>query len=1087
MISPLRMVLRGVRHYWRIHAAVAAAAAVGVAVLAGALIVGDSVRHSLRTLALDRLGRIDRAVVARGFVRESLAQAFDEAVPAIVMPGAAERADGAARSGDVALIGVDAAFWRLGGAVDESLWQSLDAFSCMVNRALADELHLEPGDDVMLRLESPHEAARESWLGRRNDTVAGLRLTVRRILDQRDLARFAMRPTQDRVRNVFVPLAVLQDHLERPGRINAIVAPARADLSTRSLRRAASLADYPLRLRATGADGWSFESDRVFLSGAEEDAACLAAERTGADARTGFAYMANWIEATGSRGRRIPYSMLAGLGTGGPKPGEAIANDWTARQMDAAPGDPVTLTYFVDDGRGGLTETSTTLRLAEVRDIDDPIFSSDWVPAFPGIAEAERIAGWQAPFPLDMDRVLPADEEYWDQYRTRPKVVLSLQDARALWATRYGAATSVRLQGASEEVLRRALRENLSPAEQGVAIVDLRTSALEASRGTSDFGQLFLGFSLFLIASAAMLIQILFRLSIETRARSLGLLGAVGWTRERIAALALAEGGLVAGAGALVGVALGAAYGLGLIHGLNTWWVGAIGRGFLAPFIRPASLAIALAAGWLVAAASMALAVRRITAMAPRVLLTGRTEETERRADGSQERQSPRDARRSRSRGWALAALCLCDAAAVVWAFADPPNLEGGLFYLMGGLLLATGLVGFSWAMSGERASGSPRLGFWRLGASGARRRPSRSLLVGGLMATASFLVVAVGANRHAPELTGRLDSGTGGLTVLAESAMPVYEPPRGVDIAASARLWPMRLRPGDNASCTNLYRTSEPRVLGAPHDFIQRGGFLFANSLAGDAPTRRNPWLLLERHQESHAIPAIGDYTTVRWLLHLGLGQELTVGGARLRIVALLRNSVFQSGLIVSQDAFEAAWPREAGWRFFAVESPPERSDEIVEELENRYGEFGMDAMRADNHLADLKRVENTYLSTFQALGGLGLLLGTLGLALAMARNLIERRRELALLRALGFGLGRVWTLAVLENAFLLIAGLGWGTICALVAVGPALAARSVRPPWASLSGLVAGVLAFGLASAGLCAWLVLRHTDTDSLKKED
>ena len=53
---------------------------------------------------------------------------------------------------------------------------------------------------------------------------------------------------------------------------------------------------------------------------------------------------------------------------------------------------------------------------------------------------------------------------------------------------------------------------------------------------------------------------------------------------------------------------------------------------------------------------------------------------------------------------------------------------------------------------------------------------------------------------------------------------------------------------------------------------------------------------------------------------------------------------------------------------------------------------------------LAAYLSVENTYLTTFQALGGLGLVLGSLGMAVVLLRAIWERRAELALLRALGY-----------------------------------------------------------------------------------
>jgi ABC-type antimicrobial peptide transport system permease subunit len=113
---------------------------------------------------------------------------------------------------------------------------------------------------------------------------------------------------------------------------------------------------------------------------------------------------------------------------------------------------------------------------------------------------------------------------------------------------------------------------------------------------------------------------------------------------------------------------------------------------------------------------------------------------------------------------------------------------------------------------------------------------------------------------------------------------------------------------------------------------------------------------------------------------------------------------------------------------------------------------------------------VQNTYLSTFQSLGGLGLLLGTFGLATVQLRNVLERRGELALLRATGFRRRRLGELVMLENTALLCFGLGTGILAALVAILPNLLRGDASIPWLSLAGTLALVLAAG-SLAGLAA----------------
>ena len=73
------LVVRSLTHYRRAHTAVFLGVMVSTAVLTGALVVGDSVRYSLRQLALTRLGRVEFALAAQDrFVRAGLAEDIAE-------------------------------------------------------------------------------------------------------------------------------------------------------------------------------------------------------------------------------------------------------------------------------------------------------------------------------------------------------------------------------------------------------------------------------------------------------------------------------------------------------------------------------------------------------------------------------------------------------------------------------------------------------------------------------------------------------------------------------------------------------------------------------------------------------------------------------------------------------------------------------------------------------------------------------------------------------------------------------------------------------------------------------------------------
>jgi hypothetical protein len=250
---------------------------------------------------------------------------------------------------------------------------------------------------------------------------------------------------------------------------------------------------------------------------------------------------------------------------------------------------------------------------------------------------------------------------------------------------------------------------------------------------------------------------------------------------------------------------------------------------------------------------------------------------------------------------------------------------------------------------------------------------------------------------------------------------LPIVHDPNGADGREELGLGghddvsvePFRVLPGDDASCLNLYQPTSPRVLGVRTSFIESGRFAFQSSLASTDAERKNPWLLLNRDL-GDTVPAITDANSMTYVLHKKLGDTIVIQRGnhplRLRLVAALADSIFQSELLISERAFLKAFPDEEGYRFLLVDVPQrEQAAQIATAIERGAADLGADAVATAERLAEFHTVENTYISTFQALGGLGLLVGTLGLAAVVLRNVLERRRELALLGAVGYSYSRM------------------------------------------------------------------------------
>ncbi|MFQ5718001.1 MAG: FtsX-like permease family protein [Acidobacteriota bacterium] len=1115
--------LRSLIHHRRVSTAVVLAGAVATAVLTGALLVGDSVRGSLADLTRERLGRIDEVLVGPRFFREHLADELtappdrvcETVVPAIFMTGSAVHGTTGARTSGVSVRGVDGRFldlldWPDGGVPDLATAEGASFPPVVVNESLARDLDAHPGDPILLSFPRASDVPRDTVLGEKDpaSVVKRLRLTVVGVVSDRGGGRFGLAANQVAPRNAFVPLSRLQRTLDLAGRANVLLAACAEASPTEELDRSVgavlSLADLGLSVTDAG-DRLDLQSRRLVLAPSTVKVIDEVAAAEGLPVRHVVTYLANRIEV----GRRaVPYSTVSGLDLGPAPPFETlrpiaghldgglgdreiVLNEWAATDLSASPGDEVRLTYFAVGPHEELRTASASFTLRAVVAMEGLGADAGLTPDYPGIQDAGDMAGWNPPFPVDLSQVRPEDEAYWDRWRAVPKAFVSLATGSALWGTRHGAVTSVRV-AASTAAARNGfledVRTRLLSAAHPFRFQPVKTAGLSAASGATDFSMLFVSFSFFLILAAAMLVTLLFGLGVEQRAREIGLRRAIGTPMARVRNQLLGEGLLLAVVGGGLGVAGGWAYGWLMMTGLRTVWVGAVGT----PVLFLHVTATSLLGGWigsvLVVEIAVGLAVRRLRKVAPTALLAGA---------GSLVRRAPagRVTTALALGGWLTGAGLL--ATMILTGAGESPGLAFGV----GGALLVGCLATFArWCRRRPPSTLARAPGPIAMAARNSAENPGRSLLSMALVASTSFIIILVAANRHefGDEETDRR-SGTGGFALLAEATVPVVadlssETGRAaVGLSADASLgpdveiFPLRLLPGNDASCLNLYRPSAPRVLGVPPEFVARGGFTFQAHAAG--PTAG--WNVLTSSFDDGAIPAIADAKSAQWLWKLGLGDDVILPDEagrllHLRLVGLLQASIFQSEILIPEAAFLEHFPGRAGYSVFAVDAPAARSASVGLALERGLAPFGVDAVSTRERLARFQAVENTYLSTFQMLGGLGLLLGTVGLGLVLLRNVSERRGELATLRACGFARRRLTWMIAAETGFLLATGLAAGSIAALASAVPRLVTGSLHLPWAFLGGTLAIVLVTGMLSCVAAVAGALRQPLLPSLKAE-
>ena len=1105
-----QLLKRSLAYYWHTNLVVVLGVAVAVSVLAGALLIGESVRGSLRDLSTRRLGKTDDLISSANFFREQLGADLGTTCPLIVMKGMAVFEPNKRRAGDVKVYGVDDRFWKFNGVTGVAAPQNGEA---LVSESLASELASNPGGSLLLRLEKPSDIPIESLHGRKEDPGKTIRLKVARVLGGESLGEFSLQPQQDAVRAVFVSLSFLQRELEQQGRVNTIlVSGAQPQSIAALLKNKATLEDLGLTLRVINDQhSISVESAGKVINEHVATAAAQAAQSLSLRTVPVLSYLANSIN---DGDRSTPYSLVTALDdetlaklakVQASKNPPIILNDWTARDLNAKSGDTVSLEYYVWHENGRLETKRTDFELTAVVPIAGLAADRELVPEYPGITASENLSDWDPPFPIDLGRVRKEDEDYWHQYRATPKAFIPLSAGQNLWGTRFGKLTSIRVETENVDSFSEKLRQAIDPALMGMQVVPVRDQSLAASRGATDFSEYFLYFSFFLVVSALMLTTLFFKLGIEQRAREVGTLQAIGFSESGIRRLFLAEGMLLAIIGSVLGLIGAVAYAAFLMYGLRTWWVGAVGTTALTLHVSWVWMVVGALGGVVAAIVCIFVTLRRLGRSSTRSLLAGSLEDISRKdakEDAKRQRGSYFAPLRKifaplREIFFALALTLIGIALLIAGALQAIPRVAA--FFGGGVVLLIAGVFYLSSWLKRSKRPPIQGVGWWtvaRLGFRNATYRPGRTILCITLIAAAAFIIVAVDSFRRSSVSATDRKSGTGGFPLLAESLLPVVHDANtsagrealNLDDAAlkDVSFVSLRVRPGDDTSCLNLYQPRNPKIVAPPESFIRDNRFTFQSSLDEEA----NPWLLLERQFDNGVVPVIGDANSLTYVLHVKVGDELVIdhssGPLRLLIVGALSDSVFQSELLMSEKNFLRLFPEQEGYRMFLIDVPNQDTAQVSTSLEDRLSDFGFDVVSTSERLANFHRVENTYLSTFQMLGGLGLALGTFGMAAVLLRNVFERRKELALLRAVGYNSSHFATMVITENVLMLVCGLAVGFVCALLAITPVLFERGGRPFNFSLGLLLLAVLLSGAIASLVGTLAALRSPLLPALRAE-
>lgn len=1054
--------IRSFFHYLRFNLTVAIGVAITTAILTGGLIIGDSVTYSLEQSTRYRLGETRTAITSgdrftgatlAALLQDELSGDRDQAVccaPMLHLQGVASADGGRLRLNRIQALGVDEQFDLIAGT--SSLFGDLSADEVIVSENLAERLAVEAGDDIMLRIRKASVMPMNTPFVSATQTTVSARVRIKAIAGAGELGRFSLKISQTAPFNIFISLDHLNQVMDLEDRANIILISHHGTLQTgdinASLRNVWRPADAGLRIREiTSLDEIELSAERVFL----EAAVIEAFQIQGADPYRVLTYFVNSLSAGN---RQTPYSFVStfpagqnpgilhggwAAGQSGRRPGEEgiVVNEWLASDLGIATGDSLKLTYFVPGPLRRLEEHAVSLEVEGIVPMKGRFADRNLMPDLPGLSDAGHCRDWEAGIPIDLEKIRDKDEDYWNEYRGTPKAFISLPTAVRLWKNRFGDCTAIRFPAPETDhaSLLKAFRDHLDPADLGIRVQDVIDSGMKAAHSGVNFSQLFIALSFFLLLSSIIVTALLFHLNLVNRIRQAGTMATWGYPKKLIRRIYLTEGGMIALLGGLPGTGLAIGYTCLVFNMLEKVWSDIVRTSILEISIQPLTLLtgllVCIAISWLAIYVILQRNLRKQIVQIQRSLTF-----------------------RYRSRS-TLFKILPGSLAALICAILVMTQVSGSgplselVFIMAGGFLFICLILFTDQLLRIPRPGLSAALSLSRVVQRNIARNRQRSLTIILLFALGTFSVVLTGANRRNPyrEITGE-SSGTGGFEYFAEVTIPILHDLNDPEVRYESGLEgnysfvQFRKNEGDDASCLNLNRVSNPVLLGVdPAGMEGRFSFLTSNP---DLDAKR-PWGSLEKELEGGLVPAIADQTVIQWGLGKKTGDTLYYQGEtgeplRIRLIGGIAPSVLQGNIIISDRHFLRFFPSSSGASVYLVDVMPGSGVDPEKDLNRAFRDKGWYLARAAARLAEFESVQNTYLSIFTLLGVLALILGTVGLGIVLIRNIIERANEIGLFQAMGYGPRHIFRIFFLEYFSLICIGILAGFLAAVLATLPGL-----------------------------------------------
>jgi len=318
------------------------------------------------------------------------------------------------------------------------------------------------------------------------------------------------------------------------------------------------------------------------------------------------------------------------------------------------------------------------------------------------------------------------------------------------------------------------------------------------------------------------------------------------------------------------------------------------------------------------------------------------------------------------------------------------------------------------------------------------------------------LVVFSVGLNRKGVDNSSQIKTATGGFSLWCETSVPIYHdikteegraklglkdlPKETVSKSISTtknttkctkdtnlKFLQLLKYSADDASCLNLNKVVTPNVLGIDMEDLKNSDFMISKMLLDNFEKFKKT--------ENSVYPALVDETVLQWSLGKKLGDTLVYQGEKGKTVNIvlagtIKNSIFQGYILIDKSLFKEIWSEISGSEVLLVKVPDENIATTKTILSQALYNYGIRITTTNERMKMFNSVNDTYLTIFFTLGGLGLLLGIFSFIIVLRKNIVARKNEFMLLSSLGFDKKRMIYLLYKELIIVPVCALLFGIL---------------------------------------------------------